>query len=266
VVHRSSDQPTNTELPGSASQGPFSPQESPVRDRYGHDSVPVGEEGATPFDQGSGQPPPAVPVPLWPPPPAQPLPVSHWAPPVEGPPTSPPHNGAQLRGKPSLHGRPLDALGRPLASWAKRILALLVDFFFLSLLLSWFGHTVFPNLLSSSSAIYNKVPESQALSFLGVSFLVWVGYLTLLGSSKRGQTLGMMLYGIAVRGLDGGQVSVGRATVRSVILVVLSGFLIDAFWPLWDPRRQALHDKPARTVVVDMRLAALLQQLPQNDR
>jgi uncharacterized RDD family membrane protein YckC len=130
------------------------------------------------------------------------------------------------------------------------------------LLLNWFGHEVFPNLLSSSKAIYDTVPESQALSFVGVSFLAWMGYLTLFASSRRGQTIGMMLYGIAVRDIEGGPVSVGRAAIRSLILIVGSGFLIDAFWPLWDPRRQALHDKPARTLVVDLRLAALLQQLP----
>ena len=55
---------------------------------------------------------------------------------------------------------------------------------------------VFPLVLSSTDS---SAPESQVLSFLGVSALVWIGYLTFFGSSRRGQTLGMMLYGIAVR-------------------------------------------------------------------
>ena len=93
------------------------------------------------------------------------------------------------------------------------------------------------------------------------------GYLTLFGSSRRGQTIGMMLYGIAVRDdAGGGQVSLGRATLRSVILVGASSFFIDLLRPLWDKKRQSLHDKAARTVVVDVRLAALAEQLRQGVR
>ena len=107
-----------------------------------------------------------------------------------------------------VRSAPLDVHGRPLASWLKRALAIAVDFLVLSFALSWFGHQVFPLVLSST---VSSPPEGQVVSFLGVSALVWVGYLALLGSSRRGQTLGMMLYGIAVRDdADGGQVSVAR--------------------------------------------------------
>jgi uncharacterized RDD family membrane protein YckC len=146
----------------------------------------------------------------------------------------------------------------------KRALAIAVDFLVLSFALSWFGHQVFPLVLSST---VSSPPEGQVLSFLGVSALVWVGYLTLLGSSRRGQTIGMMLYGIAVRDdADGGQVSVARATIRSLILVAASGFFVDLLWPLWDRKRQSLHDKAARTVVVDIRLAAFAEQLRERGR
>jgi uncharacterized RDD family membrane protein YckC len=286
VVPPSNDQPTNTELPRTASPGPGSAQDVPGSDGDTAGSPSIGGEGGElSGEQGTGQLPPVQPVPLWPPPPSQPVPGSHWQPPATDAQWPPPTNGTppavghdngfqagtQRLSRTRVRTRartpaPLDALGRPLASWPKRFLALLVDFVLLSVLLSWFGHAVYPNLLSSSAAVYDKVPQSQALSFLGVSFLVWLGYLSLLGSSRRGQTLGMMLYGIAVRGLDGGPVSVGRATIRSAILILASSFLVDAFWPLWDPRRQALHDKPARTVVVDVRLAALLGHVPPDRR
>lgn len=271
MVPRSNDQPTDTELTGSASKNPGSPSEAEAAGEPGSSPIPP----RSPGEQGGAGVPPAAPIPLWPPPPPHEMPGGQWHempggqwPPPEGLTQAPgPYdNGSAVRTQNRRRVAPLDALGRPLASWAKRVLAILVDFLLLSLLLSWFGHAVFPNLLSSSSATYSSVPQSQALSFLGVSFLVWVGYLSLLASSRRGQTLGMMLYGIAVRDVEGGSVSVGRATIRSVILILASGFLIDAFWPLWDPRRQALHDKPARTVVVDVRLAALLEQLPPGVR
>jgi uncharacterized RDD family membrane protein YckC len=217
------------------------------------------------------------PVPLWPPPPPE------WRPPesdAAAQHTSWPANGAQhppwaanggQRPIPPATGisrfarnAPLDVLGRPLASWLKRALAITVDFLVLTFALTEFGHEVFPVVLSSAN---NKPPSGQLMSFLGVSALVWILYMTLFGSSRRGQTLGMMLYGIAVRDdADGGQVSVGRATLRSVILLGLSSFFIDFIWPLWDKKRQSLHDKAARTVVVDVRLAALAEQLRQAAR
>jgi uncharacterized RDD family membrane protein YckC len=217
------------------------------------------------------------PVPLWPPPPPEWRPPEHDAGPQHAswsanggqhPPWA--ASGGQRPTRPTTglsrfaRSAPLDVLGRPLASWLKRALAIAVDFLVLSFALSEFGHEVFPVVLSSAN---NKPPSGQLMSFLGVSALVWILYMTLFGSSRRGQTLGMMLYGIAVRDdADGGQVSVGRATLRSVILLGLSSFFIDFIWPLWDKKRQSLHDKAARTVVVDVRLAALAEQLRQAGR
>ena len=299
MVPRSNDQPTDTGRPASASQDDSWCGTSPSVSGYGS---PTARDAENPSDPGGRATvgeldgigiPPAAPVPLWPPPPPHVMPGLQWPAPEAQTKTDRPHDNGSGDNRSGENDSPdngsgdndsgdngsggwspkttrvmvnVDSQGRPLASWAKRFLAILVDFLLLSALLSWFGHAVFPNLLSSSASIYNSVPPSQALSFLGVSFLVWVGYLSLLGSSRRGQTLGMMLYGIAVRDLEGGPVKLGRAIIRSVILVAASGFLVDAFWPLWDPRRQALHDKPARTVVVDMRLAALLEQLPPGIR
>ncbi len=87
-----------------------------------------------------------------------------------------------------------------------------------------------------------------------VAFLVW-----------RGATPGKMLLGTLVRPAAApGPVSVGVALRRQVLHVVttvstlnaLLGFfgfalwVLDPAWLLWDPRRQALHDKVADTVVV----------------
>ena len=160
---------------------------------------------------------------------------------------------------------PVDSLGRPLASWMKRVFALVIDFFVLSLFLSWFDGKVFPQVINATNI--RVVPDHQILAFFGVTIVLWIAYLTLLGSSRRGQTIGMMLYGIAVRDdKDGGQVRVGRAAIRSTVLIVLMGFLFDLLWPLWDTRRQSIHDKAARTVVVDVRLAAFLQQANEFNR
>ena len=87
-----------------------------------------------------------------------------------------------------------------------------------------------------------------------VVFLVW-----------RGATPGKMLLGTVVRpAVAAGPVSFGVALRRQLILIatnvvglvpivgVLATLLsiLDPAWLLWDPRRQALHDKVADTVVV----------------
>jgi uncharacterized RDD family membrane protein YckC len=219
---------------------------------------------------------PRAPVPLWPPPPPPgapegmapgipptPDPQPGYFPPGQFPPQQPGALGGMFtRG---ASAAPVDSLGRPLASWLKRALALAVDFFILSLFLSWFDREFFPQVVNATNL--HVVPSHEILQFFGVTVVLWIAYLSLLGSSRRGQTLGMMLYGIAVRDdRDGGQVRVGRAALRSTILIVLFGFLFDLLWPLWDTRRQSIHDKAARTVVVDVRLAAFLQQVKEFNR
>lgn len=75
----------------------------------------------------------------------------------------------------------------------------------------------------------------------------------------RGQTLGKMAVGIKVIQVeDGRPPSWNRASIRYA-LPALAGFipvaggllgLVVYLWLLWDPQRQGLHDKAARTIVV----------------
>ena len=59
-----------------------------------------------------------------------------------------------------------------------------------------------------------------------------------------------------MRADDGGPIDYGTATWRSLFTALITlvtcgiGALVDVMWILWDPRRQALHDKVARTVVM----------------
>jgi uncharacterized RDD family membrane protein YckC len=86
--------------------------------------------------------------------------------------------------------------------------------------------------------------------------LVFIGYLTYMWSS-RGRTVGMMALNLKVVDADtGGQVTLPKALIRAVVLyaellfcVCIVG-LVGALWMLWDPRRQAIHDKAAGTVVL----------------
>jgi len=78
----------------------------------------------------------------------------------------------------------------------------------------------------------------------------------------RGATLGKMVISARVRGsADPGPVGWGTALLRAVAAVVPNLIpvvnyiypLLDPAWCLWDPQRQCLHDKIARTVVVKTR-------------
>jgi uncharacterized RDD family membrane protein YckC len=105
------------------------------------------------------------------------------------------------------------------------------------------------------------------LSFLftGLASLV---YVTTLCGGKRGQTVGMMAVGIrVVRDVTYDVVGYGRALGRSLVeqvfrllgsATIILGvvWLLDMLFPLWDKKRQTLHDKIAQTVVLRVRNVA----------
>jgi uncharacterized RDD family membrane protein YckC len=80
--------------------------------------------------------------------------------------------------------------------------------------------------------------------------LSWL-YYSLMESSKTQATLGKMVMGLKVTDMDGDRISLKRATIRyfSKILsaiILMIGFIMAAF----NPKKQALHDKIAKTYVV----------------
>jgi uncharacterized RDD family membrane protein YckC len=82
--------------------------------------------------------------------------------------------------------------------------------------------------------------------------LAYYGYL----NGVRGQTVGKMVLKIKVIDADtGASIGLGRGLARWAIQIPLFlacgvGALLDALWPLWDKRNQAIHDKVARSVVI----------------
>ena len=76
--------------------------------------------------------------------------------------------------------------------------------------------------------------------------------------AEGGQTLGKMNGHIAVR-LDGDEntpLGYIRSLIRAAVppfmwLLILPG-LLDVLWPMWDPKKQTLHDKMVGSVVVQV--------------
>jgi uncharacterized RDD family membrane protein YckC len=167
--------------------------------------------------------------------------------------------------------------GRPLAAWWKRLLAYLVDGFVVGIPGSIVTWIVLVNAFASftvpSCSQANPGPRCNTEilhSFLGYFLVIYVIifgvqlltgalYFTLLIGSRRGQTVGMMALGIAVRdSVSDRSVGYGHAFLRWLVYTALSipfgiPAFVDCLAPLWDRRRQAWHDHAAGSLVVDLR-------------
>ena len=124
---------------------------------------------------------------------------------------------------------------------------------------------VFAAILGSATSNSQPQQTSPGTAFGG--FIVgWIVlsvpgavYFAALNGSRRGQTVGKMALGIAVRDAQtGAPIGFWRALGRNLITVVFTiafaiPYLLDSLAPLWDRRRQAWHDKVAHSVVVDLR-------------
>ncbi|MFI4971503.1 MAG: RDD family protein, partial [Hyphomicrobiales bacterium] len=81
---------------------------------------------------------------------------------------------------------------------------------------------------------------------------VYFGYMW----SSQGASIGMMPFGFKVRDIATGQYpTMGKAALRGFIWLLEVFFTVCIFgavgwlWQLWDPQRQAIHDKVAGTIV-----------------
>jgi uncharacterized RDD family membrane protein YckC len=121
--------------------------------------------------------------------------------------------------------------GREFASWGARFAAFLLDAIIeVLLIITLVGPFIYPALTMARSG------------------------------EKNGQTLGKQALDIRVVREDGQEWTFGTALLREfVIKTLLVGWvggtfviptLVNYLWPLWDERKQALHDKVAESYVV----------------
>jgi uncharacterized RDD family membrane protein YckC len=135
------------------------------------------------------------------------------------------------------------------ARWGRRAAAFIIDWVILYALDFFVAAVAF--------AVGYAAGGSTAGLLLGglVAFIVFGGYWVYGEGRPSGQTLGKRMVGIRVRAASGGPAGYGKAFGRNAVmfllfLIVPPASVLDLLWPLWDSRKQCLHDKVASTVVL----------------
>ncbi len=127
-----------------------------------------------------------------------------------------------------------------LASPGLRIVGGLIDFLILGVIV----------------AIVNRaINDKTGVVSLIVGLVVYIAYFTYFWS-QRGQSIGMMVFGFKVRDMATGQFpDPAKAALRGfmwwleIIFTICIIGAIGWLWQLWDPQKQAVHDKVAGTIV-----------------
>jgi uncharacterized RDD family membrane protein YckC len=150
------------------------------------------------------------------------------------PPPPPPPGGYM---QPPMGG---GAMAGNLASPGLRIVGGLIDFIILAVV-----DGVINRIINDKTFIVSAI----------IGLALYVGYFTYFWS-QRGQSVGMMVFGFKVRDQATGQFpDPGKSALRGFIWyleVLFTVCIIGAIgwlWQLWDPQRQAIHDKVAGTIV-----------------
>ena len=161
---------------------------------------------------------------------------------------------------------PTDVGGAPrYAEWWKRVVATIVDSILLSIVNAILSPIFGLNDVGSPTFNPNTGQFEGGSGFFArlvvgnvVMLLVGIAYYVYLNGNDRGQTVGKMLLKIRVRDeATGGPAGYGKAFIRYIvgtvlfILCIIPG-IVDLLFPLWDPKKQTLHDKAANTVVEDI--------------
>jgi uncharacterized RDD family membrane protein YckC len=237
------------------------PDESTGSPAGGPPAFPGNPPGPVPPEQGPPGPVPPEPgqgpgAPSMPPPMPPPAPPSYPTAPSGGYP--PPTRGQYAAPAYDL------PTGVPYASWGTRLGGWLIDFVIFIVV-----QGVVNGIVRGSNALAlhfttktnnGSVVHHNRISFLAViiTVAVAVAYATILCGSRRGQTVGMMAVGVrVVRDGSLGVLGYGPALVRAVIEQVFRYtvivWVIDMLFPLWDGKRQTLHDKVVASVVIRVR-------------
>ncbi|MDE2889543.1 MAG: RDD family protein [Gemmatimonadota bacterium] len=107
-------------------------------------------------------------------------------------------------------------------------------------------------LLAGDAAAWKNREQWIQVGLVTLSFLIFRALFTVPAWVRTGSTPGMREVGIRLIRTTGESASVNRALIRFWGQFLLFGLTlgVSAFWMVWDPRTQALHDKLTDTCVV----------------
>lgn len=145
----------------------------------------------------------------------------------------------------------------PLAEWQERLVSGLIDY-----VAPWILFGIISTALAFSgddnSVVFVFNPLSFFITLLPVAWALYMGYL----AGTTGQSLGMRQSGLRCVGEATGQpIGASQGLVRNLLFAVawlanclcyFGGLLvlIDSLFPLWDPKKQTIRDKIAKSVVI----------------
>jgi uncharacterized RDD family membrane protein YckC len=218
-------------------------------------------------------PPPAAPPPPAPPPGAAPPPPPAYGSPPPAPPAPPGYDYGTPAPPPAAPygygygpAGPVDNQGRPLSGWWLRFGAIFIDGLILGIPRSILIAAI---VRHSNNSLVGSTHLVAGVVIISIIFtVVDIAYFAFLNGSERGQTLGQMMLGIAVRDeASGGAIGPQRAAIRILVLepgAILSWIpvlgllaalysIVAGLSPLWDSRKQGFHDKVAHTFVIKVR-------------
>ena len=152
------------------------------------------------------------------------------------------------------------------AEWWQRAVALILDGFIVGIpsfiIMAIANVGTFSNSTLTRDEFGNPQLSSSAIRRFLISLLIvsalGILYRTVLEGGARGQTVGKMVMKIAVKDAEtGGPIGYLRAFARWLIASILwIAFylpgILDLLFPLWDQKRQTLHDKVVRSVVLQV--------------
>ncbi len=233
------------------------------------DQTPSDPSDQSPSSQAPPPPPPGQAPPPPPPgysPPAPPSATPAPPPYAQTPPAAPAYSQAPPAGSPyaqqpqagAPYGyvpAPVDSLGRPLADWWQRAVAIIIDSVLLAIVFTIL-RAIFGGNNNGTSG---HTSTGHAIVAELISIVISLGYFALLDGGQKGQTIGKMAMGIATRDIaTGGSIGPARGLLRRFIYEILFiAFvipgIINVLSPLWDKRRQAWHDKAASSDVIKVR-------------
>jgi uncharacterized RDD family membrane protein YckC len=167
------------------------------------------------------------------------------------PPAPEPYPAAPPISEPYGGGGPPGVTGELAGRWP-RLFAAIIDSFIVGVI-GW----LIAAPIVGGSAITDTKHLGARFTANGISAVIAIVYFGL-QHGKWGQSIGKRALRIrVVRVADAGPIGYGASFGRVAFTYVFSiitfnvGALIDVIFILWDPRKQAVHDKVVKTVVVN---------------